>query len=149
MKKICLLIFFTTFLSMLTSLAIGWELSDDSKKCFNENLDPCSSSETLSSKSKEDSEVDLDKVLDKKKEKVAKKKIEKKKEKVVKKKKKIVKKKIKRKEKKIVKVKNIFLRTSSIKSDKDFDFDRDISFEDFKTLLINYTDNSDYPNIDN
>jgi len=41
------------------------------------------------------------------------------------------------------------LKTSSNKPNTNFDFDRDISFEEFKVLLINYTDNSDYPNIDN
>ena len=34
-------------------------------------------------------------------------------------------------------------------SDKKYNFDKNMSFDDFKTLVITYTDNSNYPNIDN
>ena len=34
-------------------------------------------------------------------------------------------------------------------SDKKYNFDKNMSFDDFKTLVINYTDNSNYPNINN
>ena len=140
MKKICLLLFLASCSSMVTSSANAWETNEQSNitiKCINENLDPCSSLETSSNKSNQNSDLDLDKAVKKKKKKVVKKK-------VTKKKKKVVKKKVAKKKKK-----DIFLKTSSNKSNTNFDFDRDISFEEFKVLLINYTNNSDYPNIDN
>ena len=154
MKKICLLLFLASCSSMLTSSANAWETNEQSNitiKCINENLDPCSSLETSSNKSNQNSDLGLDKAVKKKKKKIVKKKVTKKK-----KKKKVVKKKVTKKKKKVVnkkvakkKKKDIFLITSSNKSNTNFDFDRDISFEDFKVLLINYTNNSDYPNIDN
>ena len=155
MKKICLLLFLASCSSMVTSSANAWETNEQSNitiKCINENLDPCSSLETSSNKSNQNSDLDLDKAVKKKKKKVAKKKVTKKK-----KEKKVVKKKVtKKKKKKVVnkkvakkKKKDIFLKTSSNKSNTNFDFDRDISFEEFKVLLINYTNISDYPNIDN
>ncbi len=152
MKKIYLLLFLASCSSMVTSSANAWETNVQSNitiECINENLDPCSSLETSSNKSNMNSDLDIDKAVKKKKKKVAKKKVTKKKKKVVKKKiakkkKKVVKKKIAKK-----KEKDIFLKTSSNKSNTNFDFDRDISFEEFKVLLKNYTNNSDYPNIDN
>ena len=122
MKKLYLILFFTSCLISLTSFVNAWE-SNLKTGCINENLEPCSSSEILSSESTENPELDLDKVVVKEK---------KKKKKIVKKKK-----------------KNIFKRFSSNKSKKNTGFDKNNSFEDFKTMLINYTDNSDYPNINN
>ena len=152
MKKICLLLFLASCSSMLTSSANAWETNEQSNitiKCINENLDPCSSLETSSNKSNQNSDLDLDKAVKKKKKKVVKKKVTKKKKKVVKKKvtkkkKKVVKKKVAKKKKK-----DIFLKTSSNKSNTNFDFDKDTSFEEFKTLLTEYSNISDYPNIDN
>ena len=141
MKKICLLLFLASCSSMLTSSANAWETNEQSNitiKCINENLDPCSSLETSSNKSNQNSDLGLDKAVKKKKKKIVKKKATKKK------KKKVIKKKVAKKKKK-----DIFLKTSSNKPNTNFDFDRDISFEEFKVLLINYTNNSDYPNIDN
>ena len=40
------------------------------------------------------------------------------------------------------------MKTSSKKSSKNFDFDQGISFDEFKALVINYNNSSDYPNID-
>ena len=141
MKKIYLLLFLSSCLSMVTSSANAWETKAKSNitiECINENLDPCSSLETSSNKSNQNFDLDIDKAVKKKKKKVVKKK-------VTKKKKKVAKKKITKKKKK----QDIFLKTSSNKSNTNFDFDRNISFEEFKVLLINYTNNSDYPNIDN
>jgi len=166
MKKICLLLFFAFCLSIVASSSNAWE-SNLTIKCINENLDPCSSSDISSNKSNENSDLDLDKAVTKKKKKVVKKKVTKKKKKKVvkkkvtkKKKKKVVKKKVTKKKKKKVskkkkkkvakkKKKDISLKTSSNKSNTNFDFDRDISFEEFKTLLTEYSNISDYPNIDN
>lgn len=133
MKKICLLLFLAFCSSMATSSANAWE-SNITIECINENLDPCSSSDISSNKSNENFDLDLDKAVTKKKKKVVKKKVTKKKKKKVSKKK---------------KKKDISLKTSSNKSNTNFDFDRDISFEEFKTLLIEYSNISDYPNIDN
>ena len=164
MKKIYLLLFLASCSSMVTLSANAWETNAKSNitiECINENLDPCSSLETSSNKSNQNFDLDIDKAAKKKK--VVKKKVTKKKKKVVKKKitkkkKKVAKKKVTKKKKKVAKKKtakkkkkkkDIFLKTSSNKSNTNFDFDRDISFEEFKVLLINYTNNSDYPNIDN
>ena len=140
MKKICLLLFLAFCSSMATSSANAWE-SNITIECIDENLDPCSSSDISSNKSNENSDLDLDKAVTKKKKKVVKKKVTKKKKKKVSKKKK---KKVAKKKKK-----DISLKTSSNKSNTNFDFDRDISFEEFKTLLTEYSNISDYPNIDN
>ena len=131
MKKLYLILFFTSCFLSFTSFVKAWE-SSLKTGCINENLDPCSSSEILSSKSTENPELDLGKVIDKEKE-VVKKEIKKKKTKKIVKKKK----------------KNIFKKFSSNKSKKNTDFEKSNSFEDFKTMLINYNDKSDYPNIDN
>ena len=103
MKKIYLLLFLSSCLSMLTSSANAWETNAKSNitiECINENLDPCSSLETSSNKSNMNSDLDIDKAVKKKKKKVAKKKVtkkKKKKKKVVKKRKKVTKKKIAKK----------------------------------------------------
>ena len=35
------------------------------------------------------------------------------------------------------------------KQDTNYNFDKNMSFNDFKALVINYTDNSNYPNLNN
>jgi len=143
MKKLYLILFFTSCLISLTSFVNAWE-SNLKTGCINENLDPCSSSKISSSESTENPELDLDIVVVKEKEISSNESVENPEldlDKVVVKEKKVLKKKIKKK--------NIFKRFSSNKSKKNTDFEKNNSFEDFKTMLINYTDNSDYPNIDN
>jgi len=143
MKKLYLILFFTSCLISLTSFVNAWE-SNLKTGCINENLEPCSSSEILSSESTENPELDSDKVVVKKKEISPSESTENPEldsDKVVVNENEVVKKKIKKK--------NIFKRFSSNKSKKNTGFDKNNSFEDFKTMLINYTDNSDYPNINN
>ena len=142
MKKVTLLIFLTFCSFIGISSTSAWE-SNITIECINENLDPCSSSDISSNTSNENSDIDLIKPVKKKKE-VAKEKTNKKQKKVIKKKTKKNKKKIAKKEKK-----DISLKTSSNKSNTNYDFDSDISFEEFKVLVINYTNNSDFPDINN
>ena len=146
MKKFYLIIFFSVLLISITSFTKAWE-TNLKTGCINENLDPCSTTEIPSSESIENTETDFVKVVDDENKIV----IKKKEKKIVKKKKKIAKKKKEKKREKLVKKKkeNIFKRFLSIKSDKNIDFDKNNSFEDFKTTLLEYNENTDYPNIDN
>ena len=149
MKKKYQTLFLVLFLILITKYVYAWE-SNLKTGCINENLDPCSSLDVSSGKSAENTELNLDKD----KEFNDKKEIKKRKKKVVKKNKEkkinITKKKIKKK-KKIVKrkKKNIFNRLLSNKTDKNINFNKNKSFESFKTTLIEYNNNTDYPNIDN
>ena len=146
MKK-SLLIIITLFFFIISTSTNAWE-SKEIENCVNENLDPCSILDVTSNNSNAKSNSSLNKVvIDKKSEKI----------------KKIVNKKIIKNEKKIdnkiSKVDKINLVKKNNKkkliknltntSDKKYNFDKDMSFDDFKTLVINYTDNSNYPNIDN
>ena len=151
MKKIYLLLFFAFCTFVITSPANAWE-SKLTLECINEKLTPCSSSDVSYIESNEDPDLDSDKVVKEKK--IVKKKANKKKMKKIKdkKKKNIVKKKTNKKKKILVKnkkKKNIFKKNSSKKSSKNLDFDKGISFDEFKALVINYNKSSDYPNIDN
>jgi hypothetical protein len=150
MKKIYLLLFSAFYTFIITSPANAWE-SKITLECINEKLTPCSSSDVSYIESNENPDLDSDKVVKKKK--IVKKKADKKKKKQIKdkKEKKIVKKKANKKKKILVKnkkKKNIFMKTSSKKSSKNFDFDQGITFDEFKALVINYNNSSDYPNID-
>jgi len=150
MKKIYLLLFSAFYTFIITSPANAWE-SKITLECINEKLTPCSSSDVSYIESNENPDLDSDKVVKKKK--IVKKKADKKKKKQIKdkKEKKIVKKKANKKKKVLVKnkkKKNIFMKTSSKKSSKNFDFDQGITFDEFKALVINYNNSSDYPNID-
>ena len=136
MNKFYIVLFYYAFLSSMSSNVNAWETNLKSG-CINENLDPCSSEEISSIKSSEQSELNLDEVTDDNEKKIDPK-IDKKKKKITKKKKVV-----KRKEK------NIFKRFLFNKSGKNIDFDKNNSFEDFKTSLIEYNNNKDYPNIDN
>jgi hypothetical protein len=151
MKKIYLLLFFAFCTFVITSPANAWE-SKITLECINEKLTPCSSSDVSYIESNENPNLDSDKVIKEKK--IVKKKVDKKKRKQIKdkKKKKIVKKKANKKKKILVKnkkKKNIFVKSSSKKSSKNLDFDQDISFDEFKALVLNYNKGSEYPNIDN
>ena len=55
---------------------------------------------------------------------------------------------IKKKEKKKRKKQNSLL-ISSKKLNKNLDFNKEMSFNEFKELLLNYSTSSEYPNIDN
>ena len=150
MKKIYLLLFSAFYTFIITSPANAWE-SKITLECINEKLTPCSSSDVSYIESNENPDLDSDKVVKKKK--IVKKKADKKKKKQIKdkKEKKIVKKKANKKKKILVKnkkKKNIFMKTSSKKLSKNFDFDQGITFDEFKALVINYNNSSDYPNID-
>ena len=150
MKKIYLLLFSAFYTFIITSPANAWE-SKITLECINEKLTPCSSSDVSYIESNENPDLDSDKVVKKKK--IVKKKADKKKRKEIKdkKEKKIVKKKANKKKKVLVKnkkKKNIFMKTSSKKLSKNFDFDQGITFDEFKALVINYNNSSDYPNID-
>jgi len=150
MKKIYLLLFSAFYTFIITSPANAWE-SKITLECINEKLTPCSSSDVSYIESNEKPDLDSDKVVKKKE--IVKKKADKKKKKQIKdkKEKKIVKKKANKKKKILVKnkkKKNIFMKTSSKKLSKNFDFDQGITFDEFKALVINYNNSSDYPNID-
>jgi len=120
----------------------AWE-SKITIECINEKLEPCSPSDISYIESNENFDSDSDTAVKKKKKKVVKKKM-------IKESKKIVKKKISIKNKNIIKKKkNILMKTSSNKPITNSDFDKNISFEEFKVSVINYNNNSDYPNIDN
>ena len=158
MKKIFLLFFVAFFLNIKSSSTIAWE-SNMKIGCIDENLNTCTSKEfssDTSTTSNANSDLDLVKEVKKIKEnKINEKRIiKKKKEKIVKKqvnknKKKSNKKIKKEKKKNIVKKKKFFssLNNSFIKSNTNIDFDRDISFDEFKEMIIYYTENSDYPDI--
>ena len=128
MKKIYLFL----FLFLWIPSAISWE-SNLTIDCMNENLEKCSSSNMEPDESNKNSDIVLKKPFEKKKEvkKIIKEKIFKKEAKI---KEKVFKKKVKNKEKtiKIVNVKN-----------------DNISFEEFKNLVINYSNTTGYPDIDN
>ena len=126
MNKFYIVLFYYAFLTSMSSNVNAWETNLKSG-CINENLDPCSSEEISSIKSSEQSELNLDEVTDDNEKKID--------PKIDKKKKKIT--------------KNIFKRFLFNKPGKNIDFDKNNSFEDFKTSLIEYNNNKDYPNIDN
>jgi len=144
MKKIYIFLFFL----IGTSSVSAWE-SKITIDCINENLEPCSSSNMTSNKSNENFDIDLNKSdKNKKKEvnkiikiekekKIVKKEIKKKKKEVKnneKKKEKLVKKETKKKEKKI--------KVANVKNEN-------IYFEKFKNLVINYSNTTGYPDINN
>ena len=144
MKKIILLLSFF-FIFMINSLSNAWDAKDQTSvisNCINENLDPCVTQDTLSKKTVSKKDIKKKKVNKKEKKIVKTKDIKKKK--VNKKNKKIYKKKLFKK-----KNKDNSLLASSSKINKNSDFNKNTSFDEFKKLLINYTNNSDYPNIDN
>ena len=136
MNKFYIVLFYYAFLSSMSSNVNAWETNLKSS-CINENLDPCSSAEILSNKSSEYSDLNFDEVTNDK-EKIIDSNIDKKKKKIA------IKNKVAKRKKK-----NIFKRFLFNKSGKNIDFDKNNSFEDFKTSLIEYNNNKDYPNIDN
>ena len=135
MKKICLLFSFLIGISSVSA----WE-SNLKIECINENLEPCSSSNMISSQSNKNSDIESNK-SDESKKKVVKKIIKKEqKENVVKKiikkeqQEKVVEKKSKKEKKKI--------KLVNVKNDN-------ISFEEFKNLVINYSNTVGYPDVSN
>ena len=161
MKKI-LILFCVVFLLLLVNLKVY--SNDDNKlqiiiNCIDENLNPCSSHDELThSVNKSYGKIKENKLSkDKsKKEKIIKKKIVKSiSTKKIKKKKEFVKNKKAEKHKKLPKKKkknkekNNYLMTKSNKSNHNIDSNKNMSFDDFKNLLIDYSISSKYPNIDN
>ena len=148
MKKICLLFSFLIGISSVSA----WE-SNLKIECINENLEPCPSSNMISSQSNKNSDIESNK-SDESKKKVVKKIIKKEqKEKVVKKiikkeqKENVVTKIIKKEQQeKVVKKKRKKekekIKLVNVKNDN-------ISFEEFKNLVINYSNTVDYPDISN
>ncbi len=136
--------------------------------CIDENLNPCLSLNTY--KDKSDKKIVVNNLSKDKKKKVSKNKTVKKanKNRVIKneiniKSKSIMKKVkksssmnknkkkrklIKKKEKKNKKKKDSLL-TSSNKSNKNFNFNKEMSFNEYKELVIKYSTSTQYPNIDN
>ncbi len=166
MKKNNILYFI--ILSFLFSKNI--DANENNKKktsinCIDENLNPCSSLEI--SKDKSDKKIIVNNLSHEKKNKINQKKIVKKETKnVVKKDKKIKtskddekvitktlnknekKRKLVKKKQKKNKKKEISLLTSN-ESNINFNFNKEMSFNEYKELLLNYSTSSKYPNIDN
>ena len=140
MKNFLLINFFLFNFVFFIVPAVSWEVNNTSnlsESCINENLDPCSSIKNSVKK-----KVDLEKKIKKEK-------------KIVKEKNKIelMKRVVEQKEptkvkKKIVNKKQFTLISSSNKSNNNHNFDKEISFNDFKALLIDYGNNADYPVLD-
>ena len=146
MKK-SLLRIITFFCIIVSTSTNAWD-TNIKENCLNENLDTCSTSDITEKNSKTKSNSNINKVvIDKKIEET----------------KKIVNKKVIKSEKKInnkmTKIDKInfvkeynkkkFTKNLTNTPDKEYNFDKNMSFDDFKTLVINYTDNSNYPNINN
>ncbi len=170
MKKMNLLylILITLFFTIKVYANENNSIYNESTICIDENLNPCKSSNI--SKDKSDINIVDNNLPKEKKEKITKKKVVKKsikkitkknriniksnsKKKKVKKSSNIVKKEkknelIKKKEKKKRKKQNSLL-ISSKKLNKNLDFNKEMSFNEFKELLLNYSTSSEYPNIDN
>ena len=145
MKKSLRIIIFFCFI--VSTSVNAWD-SNINENCVNENLDPCFTSDIDVKNSTTKSNSNLNKVfIDKKIDET--KNIESKK--VIKSEKKINKKMTKIDKINFVKEYNKKKLTNNLTnaSDKKYNFDKNMSFDDFKTLVITYTDNSNYPNIDN
>ena len=145
MKKSLRIIIFFCFI--VSTSVNAWD-SNINENCVNENLDPCFTSDidVKNSTTKFNSNLNkvfIDKKIDETKNIVSKK--------VIKSEKKINKKMTKIDKINFVKEYNKKKLTNNLTnaSNKKYDFDKNMSFDDFKTLVINYTDNSNYPNIDN
>ena len=145
MKKSLRIIIFFCFI--VSTSVNSWD-SNINENCVNENLDPCFTSDTdvKNSTTKSNSNLNkvfIDKKIDETKNIVSKK--------VIKSEKKINKKSTKIDKINFVKEYNKKKLTNNLTnaSNKKYNFDKNMSFDDFKTLVINYTDNSNYPNINN
>ena len=136
------------FLSLIaTNSATAWD-SKIKENCVNENLDSCSILDATSNNSTTKSNLNLNKVVTDKKKEVTKKIVNKK---IIKSEKKIDNKMIKVDKINLVKKNNKKKITKNLpyKQDTNYNFDKNMSFNDFKALVINYTDNSNYPNLNN
>ena len=145
MKKSLRIIIFFCFI--VSTSVNAWD-SNINENCVNENLVPCFTSDidVKNSTTKSNSNLNkvfIDKKIDETKNIVSKK--------VIKSEKKINKKMTKIDKINFVKEYNKKKLTNNLTnaSNKKYDFDKNMSFDDFKTLVINYTDNSNYPNINN
>ena len=155
------IIYFFLLSFLAFQYANGWE-TNITLKCINDRLEKCSYSDTILNENKTNSDkvvikplknkkIDNDKeIKQKNKNKLVKKKFFKNNNKTVtskiiaKDKKNKV---INKKRTKNVK-KNILKKQPWVKTNESFDFDKKVSFDEFKILLINYTNNSDFPDID-
>ena len=163
MIKINNFFFITLFLSVLPVLAYSWE-TKIILGCINENLEPCSSKVSQSKKIDVNLKNhtinplktnDINKVIKEKRtiteENLIGKKVKKNdnKPKIEKKVKLNYKNKMTKDSKEVKIKKKISLIETSNNSNKVTNFDNQMSFDQFKNFLINYTKGSDYPNIDN
>ena len=136
------------FFCFIVSTPINAWDTNIKENCVNENLDPCYTSDITAKNSNTKSNSNINKVVT---------------DKGLEQTKKIVNKKVIKSEKKIsnkiTKIDKInfvkdynkkkLIKNLTNTSDKKYNFDKNMSFDDFKTLVINYTDNSNYPNINN
>ena len=163
MIKINNFFFITLFLSVLPTLAYSWETKIN-LDCINENLEPCSSKVSQSKKIDVDlknqtinslKKNDINKIIKEKKTvteiNLIGKKVKKNdnKPKIEKKVKLNYKNKMTKDSKEVKIKKKISLIETSNNSNKVTNFDNQMSFDQFKNFLINYSKSSDYPNIDN
>ncbi len=131
------------FLFIFTNLSYSWE-TNIKLDCINENLKQCSSSDTKSVKSDQISGTDIKIPIEEKK-KPIKKVFKKKENKKINRDKLIVKKKVVKNEKQIKKIDKIKKKPLKVAKSKI----KNVSFEEFKNSVINYSNNTGYPDIDN
>ena len=160
-KKIILLI------TILATSASAWDLNIK-VGCINENLDPCSNLDLVPNNSKEETALSLNKQAIQKENKKIYKNVNSKKlitnddlmdqnvKETLSKKETVDTIKLNKDLDKIEKIdlvkknnKKKIIKNLSISSDSNYNFEKDMSFNDFKTLIINYTNKSDYPNLNN
>ena len=167
MKKMNLLhlILISLFFTIKVYANENNSIYNESTICIDENLNPCSSVEI--SKDKSDKKIIVNNASHRKKNKINQKRnVKKESKKVVKKNKKIKtskddekvitktlnknekKRKLVKKKQKKNKKKEISLLTSN-ESNINFNFNKEMSFNEYKELLLNYSTSSKYPNIDN
>ena len=160
-KKIILLI------TILATSASAWD-SNIKVGCINENLDPCSNLDLVPDNSKEETALSLNKQAIQKENKKTYKNANSKKlitndvlmnqnvKETLSKKETVDTIKLNKDLNKIEKInlvkknnKKKIIKNLSISSDSNYNFEKDMSFNDFKALIINYTNKSDYPNLNN
>ena len=159
MRKNSLIIIITSLFFISVTCSNAWE-SKIKEHCVNENLDPCSTPDVVSNNyniGSNSNNVNIEKKIKKSKKIINKKVIQSNDNMNKAKSKKIVNKnEINDKMKKIQKInlvkknnKKKITKNLPYKQDTNYNFDKNMSFNDFKALVINYTDNSNYPNLNN
>ena len=159
-----------TIILLITIIATSASAWDSNIKvgCINENLDPCSNLDAVPNNLKEETALSLNKEAIQKENKKTFKSVNPKKlitndvltnqkiKETLSKKETVDTIKLNKDLNKIEKInlvkknnKKKITKNLSISSDSNYDFEKDMSFNDFKTLIINYTNKSDYPNLNN